>query len=237
MIAQGSRAIGECFKQPSDSLTSSDLPGNYTHGNELYTVYKDLFRAVGYNQSLRSLGRRIIQTSHLKEASYIGIHLRGENDWPDEWGSLEEQTLSYTTEIQRFTQQDGNVRTIYVSCGNKTSIEHFRQTVEPLGYSVLDKWTVFETDWPEGLTIVESLPFDQKAVVEYEALVMGKYFLGISLSSMSNMIATQRTIDEPGDFFEKYMTSTDTESANDGRRLEVLGNTHTRLISITGIVW
>lgn len=237
MITHNPRASGECFHQTPNSLTASDLLGNYTYGNELYTVFKDLFRAVGYNQSLRSLGRRIIQTPKLKDASYIGIHLRGENDWPGEWGSLEEQTLSYATEIQGFSQQDGNVRTIYVSCGNRTSIEYFRQAVEPLGYSVIDKWTVFETDWPEGLTIVESLPFDQKAIVEYEALVMGKYFLGISLSSMSNVIATQRTLDEPGDFFESYMASTDTVSANTGRRLEVLGNTHTRLISITGIVW
>lgn len=108
--------------------------------------------------------------------------------------------------------------------------------MKPLGLSVLDKWTVFETDWPEGLTIVESLPFDQKAVVEYEALVNGKYFLGISLSSMSNSIATQRTLDEPGDFLETYISSADMDSANSGS-LEIRGNTYTRLLSITGIVW
>lgn len=91
----------------------------------------------------------------------MGVHLRGENVWPDEWGLLEEQTISYVSEIQRLEKDNGDVRTIYVSCGNRTSIQYFPQAVEPLGYSVLNMWTVFETSWPEGLAIVEALPFDE----------------------------------------------------------------------------
>lgn len=200
-------------------------------------MYKDLFRAVGYNESLRALGRRIIQSPQLKDASYVGVHLRGENDWPEQWGSLEEQTQSYTNELQRLGEQDGNVTTVYVSCGNKTSIQYFRQAIEPLGYVVLDKWTVFETDWPEGLAIVESLPFDEKAVVEYETLVAGNYFLGISLSSMSVVVATERTLNEAGNFVENYIDSANQNLDNEGRRLQIRGDNHTRLLCISGIIW
>lgn len=203
----------------------------------MYTVYKDLFRAVGYNETLLELGERIIQSPGLKETSYIGVHLRVENDWPEEWGSLDEQTNWYANEIKRLAEQDKDISTIYVSCGNRSSIQHFRRVMEPLGYTVLDKWTVFETDWPEGLAIVESLPFDQKAVVEYGTLVNGNYFLGIRLSSMSVVIATERTLDEPGDFLETYVDSADADLGYKGRRLEIRGNNYTRLLCISGIVW
>ncbi|KAJ4393095.1 hypothetical protein N0V93_002302 [Gnomoniopsis smithogilvyi] len=210
---------------------------NSTYGDEIYTVYKDLFRAVGYNEDLRALGERVVSSPRLKDTPYIGVHLRGENDWPEEWGSLEEQTALYASEIQQIEEQSGDVRTVYVSCGNRNSIQYFRQAVEPLGYAVLDKWTVFETDWPEGLDVVESLPFDQKAVVEYETLVAGRYFLGIRLSSMSVVIATQRTLAEPGDFLETYVDNIDLDLENKTRRLEVRGNKYTRLLSISGIAW
>lgn len=226
--------------QFGDTYTAWD----YKRSKEQTTIFKDLFQTVEFSPTLRTLGQRIIAQQPLRDASYIGVHLRGENDWPAEWGSLEEQTRLYAGDIETLRLRDearglDPVRNIYVSCGNRTSIQYFRERVEPLGYIVFDKWTLLETaaqqDWPEGLETVEALSFDEKAIVEYEPLVRGRYFLGISYSSMSFVIATARTLREPGDFIEVFI-----EGGGDGIGgkeeekgiTEVRGNEHTRLIYV-----
>lgn len=219
------------------------LAWDYKRSEEQTTIFKDLFQTVRFSPALRALGQRITAQQPLRDASYIGVHLRGENDWPAEWGSLEEQTRLYAGDVETLRLRDEArgllpVRTIYVSCGNRTSIQYFRERIESLGYSVLDKWTLLETNvqdgWPEGLATVEALSFDEKAIVEYEPLVRSRYFLGISYSSMSFVIATARTLREPGDFMEVFI-----EGGGDGLGgteekgiTEVRGNEHTRLIYV-----
>lgn len=201
----------------------------------MYTIFKELFQAIDYNPDLLALGHRITQIPQLR-SPYVGVHLRAEADWPAGWGSLEEQTQMYAAELVRLRESDRTgSSTVYVSCGNRTAVQHFRRAVAPLGFLVLDKWVAFEQDWPEGVELVETLPFDQKAVVEYVPLVEAKYFLGLRLSSMSVVIAQARTLDEPGDFFEKHVDSNVSAAESSGRTLEVRGNENTRLLVISGI--
>lgn len=160
--------------------------------------------------------------------------MRAENDWPAKWGSLEEQTEAYAAELRRLRARHGDLRTVYVSCGNRTAIQYFREVVEPIGFSVLDKWAILEKHWPEGLEKVEALPFDQKAIVEYAPLMEGKFFFGLRSSSMSVVIAQARTLEEEGDFFEKHVDKDTTEVAPSVRTLEVRGNEHTRFLVIRG---
>lgn len=227
------------------SLQNFDI-GNYTVGGEIYTVFKELFRAVDYNPDLLALGHRITQTPQLRNNPYVGVHLRAEADWPASWGSLDEQTQMYAAELVRLRESDRAaaaatattmLSTVYVSCGNRTAIEQFRRVVAPMGFLVLDKWVLLEEDGPEGVGLVETLPFDQKAVVEYVPLVEGKYFLGLRLSSMSVIIAQSRTLEEPGDFFETFVDGGTVLAAepSGGRMLEVRGNENTRLLVISGI--
>lgn len=220
-------------------LTTDREPlGNYTPGGEIYTIFKDLFRAVDYNPDLLALGRRITESTHLRGAPYAGVHLRAEADWPASWGSLEEQTRMYAAELQRLRGREepgGRLRAVYLSCGNRSAIQRFREAVEPLGFSVLDKWTVFEEDWPEGLRAVEALSFDQKAVVEFVPLTQARYFLGLRLSSMSVVVAQSRTLDEEGDFFENHVDGAGSEADSGGRTLAMRGNENTRLLAIGGI--
>lgn len=198
-------------------------------------MFKDLFRAIDYNPDLLALGRRITASPPLRHTPYVGVHLRASNDWPAEWGTLEEQTRAYAAELRRLRARDGDLRTVFVSCGNRSAVQYFRETVGPSGFAVLDKWAVLGEHWPEGLETVEALAFDQKAVVEYAPLLEGKYFLGLRLSSMSVIVAQARTLDEEGDFFENYFDENNTETRPAGRTLEVRGNENTRLLVISGI--
>lgn len=227
-----------------DTYTAWD----YRRSDEQTTVFKNLFQTVDFSPELRALGRRTIaQHRQFREEPYIGVHLRGENDWPAAWGSLEAQTRLYVGDIETLRLRDeargsAPVRNVYVSCGNRTSIQYFRSSIEPLGYAVFDKWSLLEGagDWPGGLETVEALSFDEKAIVEYEPLVSSRYFLGISYSSMSFVVATARTLREPGDFMDVWVVGAASGSGGEagGRGeeekgiTEVRGNEHTRLIYV-----
>ncbi len=76
----------------------------------------------------------------------------------------------------------------------------FREKLEPLGYTVVDK-SIILADQPEIVTQLEALYFDQKAIVEYQALVEAKFWMGLSMSSMSSLVAYARTVDQQQDFF------------------------------------
>jgi hypothetical protein len=133
------------------------------------------------------------------------VHLRGEKDWPEEFGSGEDQMRLYQQEIERINDiESNNIKIIYVSSGDADVIETFREALTPLGYTVHDKWTLFAKD-QDMLGKIKSLPFDQKAIVEYETLVRSKYFLGPAMSSMSSLIAYERTINEKEDIFTTHI--------------------------------
>lgn len=261
---------------------------DYRRSAEQTRLFKDLFQTVSFSPRLLALGRRLLalsapslslsprpQESGTPPPSYVGVHLRGEDDWPAEWGSLEDQARLYGGALEHLRRRDEGrgvppARTLYVSCGNRSAIQYFRERVGPLGYDVFDKWSLLEAPVSEKgekttdsfapstssssssprydgnnnhrkehddeearaslLATIEALSFDEKAVVEYEPLVRGRYFLGISYSSMSSVVATARTLGEPGDFFDDYITNGGGE-AEKGIK-EVRGNEHTGLIYV-----
>jgi hypothetical protein len=76
----------------------------------------------------------------------------------------------------------------------------------PLGFEVVDKNSLLRgIENIATLAAVEGLGFDQKGIVEYETLVHSTFFLGIVMSTMSSLIAYERTIDDTSDFFETYI--------------------------------
>lgn len=111
----------------------------------------------------------------------------------------------YKEEIELLRDTGPNhIKVVYVSCGDEEVIKIFRQILAPLGYIVHDKWTLL-ADNEEMLDLVDNLPFDEKAIVEYETLVHSKYFLGPAMSSMSSLIAYERTLDEEKDIFTTHI--------------------------------
>ncbi|KAH8680508.1 hypothetical protein BX600DRAFT_444567 [Xylariales sp. PMI_506] len=129
------------------------------------------------------------------------------------------------------------VHMVYVSCGDRNAIQTFREMLEPLNYTVHDKWTLLE-DQPESLDRIEAMGFDEKGVVEYEVMVRAPYWMGISMSSMSSLIAYARTVDEPEDFFEKHIYPDSIRSGINriyAENMVVRGNKHTKLLVVSGV--
>ena len=133
------------------------------------------------------------------------VHLRGENDWPDKFGSSADQMRLYKEDIGVIRKAKSiDLKTVYVSCGDQKVIETFRQLLAPLGYTVHDKWSLLADD-EETLELVNRLPFDQKGIVEYETLVHSKYFFGPAMSSMSALIAYERSLNDEEDVFTSHI--------------------------------
>lgn len=111
----------------------------------------------------------------------------------------------YRQEIERIqSSTPKDIKTVYVRSGDADVIETFRETLNPLGYTVHDKWKLLADD-QELLDQVNNLPFDHKAIVEYETLVHSKYLLGPAMSSMSSLVAYERTIDGKEDIFTTHI--------------------------------
>jgi hypothetical protein len=206
---------------------------NYQAADELSTIRKALFKVLRFNEELLELSSQVLKSKELHEGAFIGVHLRGENDWPGGFGAIEDQMRTYTAEIRDIK----DIKTVYVSCGDSTAIQRFRDILVPYGYIVHDKWTLL-TDLKETLNKVESLSFDQKGIVEYQVLVEARFFLGVIMSSMSSLIAFARTVDEPEDLFETYIFPNSSKSGlNRGyeQPLTLKGSWNTKLMVVNGV--
>lgn len=87
------------------------------------TIRKALFKVIKFNQDLLDISSKIGQHPKLNNGAYIGVHLRGEADWPHEFGPVEDQMRLYTAEIQRIQKTVSyNIKTIYVSVSGAKSL-------------------------------------------------------------------------------------------------------------------
>jgi len=142
---------------------------NYHTAGETFTIKKALFQVVNYNEALLDISSQILKSPQLKLGEFIGVHLRGEKDWPDNFGDKNLQMDLYVNEIARMQEMrilSQQIRTIYVSCGDPESVQSFRDRLQPLGYTVVDKWTLL-SEQPDIVAKLNSLAFDQKGIVEY----------------------------------------------------------------------
>jgi hypothetical protein len=108
----------------------------------------------------------------------------------------------------------------------------------PLGFEVIDKISLLQGRENGGvLAAIESMDFDQRGIVEYETLVRSTFFLGIVMSTMSSLIAYERTVDsEKEDFFETHIFN-DSWKIGINRNYPAMamkGNRHTRLMVVSG---
>ena len=210
---------------------------NYRDSNELQTTRKALFKTITFRQSLLDKSRSISKNEKLLGGNFIGIHLRGENDWPASFGSADDQMRLYSEEVQKmYAANDESTRVVYVSSGDQTATQRFRQILQPLGYTVHDKWTLL-ADSPTELAELDALSFDEKGIVEYNALVEAKVFIGVIMSSMSSLVAYARTVNEEPDFFDTHVFpgSSKVGLQRTYDAMSIKGNSHTKLLVVNGV--
>ncbi|RDW63529.1 hypothetical protein BP6252_11074 [Coleophoma cylindrospora] len=214
---------------------------NYRKSKELSTIRKSLFRTIEYNPKLLAIGEELQKSPQLKNG-YIGIHLRGEVDWPAAFGGLQVQLQLYSTELVRIAAQNiqnpNFHKTVFVSCGSEEAIRVFREKIEPFGFEVHSKISLLRALDPDKATAVEALNFDSRAIVEYAVLVKADYFLGLIMSTFSSVIAFARTLSMEEDFFEDYVFPGSVRQPNSIQRhytvSEMKGDNKTMLLVVNG---
>ncbi|TGO08309.1 hypothetical protein BTUL_0215g00120 [Botrytis tulipae] len=178
---------------------------NYTYDSE-QALQKELFRTLKYNRKLLDIGSRLRYSPELRDG-YIGIHFRGESDWPQSFGSREDQMNFFTREIELASTAQGaaeGIKTIYMSCGDDAAISAFREPLSALGYRVYDKWNLASSLSDPSL-ILDEMEFDIIAIIDYAVLVEAAIFLGVWMSTFSQTIAYARTVELEEDYWETYV--------------------------------
>jgi hypothetical protein len=93
----------------------SYIAWNYRASDEMMTIRKGLFKVLRFNEELYNIGNQISKSPELKDG-FIGVHLRGEADWPPNFGSADLQMSNYAKEIERIQRQHSYpLNTVYVS--------------------------------------------------------------------------------------------------------------------------
>ncbi|KAG8166254.1 hypothetical protein KVR01_004806 [Diaporthe batatas] len=185
----------------------SFLGWNYRGSDEMDTIRKELHLSLPFRAQLLGLGDTIARRPQLGGGAFIGVHLRGESDWPSDRSSPDQQMAAFEEEMLRIRGMgpDGEgVSAVYVSSGDQQAIQNFRERLEPLNFTVHDKWTILK-DEPKMLSLVNEMDFDSMGVIDYQALVRAEFFIGVLMSTMSAYIAYTRTANHEEDFFDKYI--------------------------------
>lgn len=214
------------------------LGWNYAASGEMGAMRQDLFRVFNYNRSVRQLGLDMVNSKELKGGAYFGVHLRGEKDWPANRATGDEQMVHYfhhILETARKMPEAKEMKTVYVSCGDRAVVDKFRELLTPRGYTVYDKWS-FEEAYPAQYAEVDRLDFDAKGIVEYEVMLNSRFFVGNSMSSLSLLVTYARTLNDEKDFFEEYVNpdSERWDMHREYRYRVVKGNGHTSLFLVSG---
>ncbi|POS77678.1 hypothetical protein DHEL01_v203933 [Diaporthe helianthi] len=185
------------------------LGWNYRSSNEMDTIRKELHLSLPFRAQPLELGDTIARSPLLRGGAFIGVHLRVESDWPTDRSSPDQQMAAFEADILRMrardlSQDSAALSAVYVSWGDQQAIQGFRERLEPLNFTVHDKWTVLAGQ-PKMLSLVNEMDFDSMGIVDFEALVRAQFFIGVLSSTMSDYIAYTRTTDDEEDFFDTYI--------------------------------
>ena len=158
-------------------------------------------RILQFNEESRRLAGSVLwnmRTKHqlpikpwdVQHNGYLGAHLRVAEDAVEAgWASYEEQSnwhWQYATEMR--------LKTVYVTSESEPS-KRFKEDGLSRSFNVASKDDLLDASELEEL---ESMSWDQRALVDYQVLLRSQVFGGIDTSSFSWNIALRRHVLVPG---------------------------------------
>lgn len=133
-----------------------------------------------------------------REGKFLGVHLRSEIDAEKFWPTYAEQREAYL----RKAAEKNLTSVAYVACGDAGQIARFgRDAQAQLGMTVVSKTDVLAG---ADLAELESLTWDQQAIVDFIVLAGSDYFVGNSRSSFSIFLAQRRHLQTDGLYTRQY---------------------------------
>ncbi|ETS87196.1 hypothetical protein PFICI_01024 [Pestalotiopsis fici W106-1] len=119
--------------------------------------------------------------------SFLGVHLRTEEDALKEWPSFDMQAEGYMSEAIRQGYRGGLA---YLASGSETESHKFKDRARSAAQ--IDVRTKFHLLQGLDLMKLKELTWDQQAVIDFIVLLAADYFVGVSPSSFSINVALKR---------------------------------------------
>jgi hypothetical protein len=169
----------------------------YKDGPEFVTTFGGLLK---FQKDILELGKRTVSAMELLATSgaggskqFAGFHLRTENDALSRWPDFDIQSSAY---IQRAAGL--GVRAAYLATGNATEADRFKTTaMSQERIQVVTKHDLL-AGTRDGLQQLDSLSWDQQALVDFIVLLKSTYFMGVNPSSFSINVAGKRHLQREG---------------------------------------
>ncbi|KAK6864574.1 hypothetical protein PG995_001102 [Apiospora arundinis] len=118
---------------------------------------------------------------------FLGVHLRTESDALAKWPSYDLQVDGYMAAAESLGYRDS---VAYLATGNQTEASKFAEAAASrLGITVRTKESLLQG---KDLEALQSLSWDQQALVDFVVLLNANYFVGVSPSSFSINVALKR---------------------------------------------
>lgn len=119
-------------------------------------------------------------------SGYMGVHLRLEADVGEVWATYDAQLAHVQAQLEHSSSD-----TVYIACGDRNAIARLSRNLTSTDESitVLSKWDVLS---PAAARLLGEMAFDQRAWVDLLVLVRANYFVGVGMSSFSNLISLSR---------------------------------------------
>lgn len=144
-------------------------------------------------------------------SGFLGVHLRTETDALGTWPSFEEQSTAYLSKASALSPPP---KCAYLATGNATEAARFASLAQSQqALHVVTKRDLLSKT-PDLLEQLNSLSWDQQAVVDFIVLLRAEHFLGVSPSSFSMNVALKRHLKGDGLYARPWKVGS---SQGDGR--------------------
>lgn len=170
----------------------------YRDGPEFVASFGGLLR---FRADILELGRQataaIKKRAHGADGTFVGMHLRTENDALKGWPSFEEQSRAYLAKATGLSP--GRPKYAYLATGNATEAGKLTSLALAEELIVLTKQDLLAEADNEALKrALDELSWDQQALVDFVVLLQAESFVGVSPSSFSINVALKRHLKTEG---------------------------------------
>ncbi|KAI5862058.1 hypothetical protein GGS23DRAFT_574328 [Durotheca rogersii] len=178
----------------------------YRDGPEFANTFGGVLR---FNGQLLRLGKIALENMRAfaaangaKDGRFLGVHLRTESDALGFWPTYSTQTDAY---LKQATKR--GFEAAYIATGDSLEAQNFAgAAIELAQMRVVSKMELLKG---EDLEELESLSWDQQALVDFIVLLGSDFFVGTMPSSFSIYMAMKRHLRTGGLYTRPYKTGTE----------------------------
>ena len=167
--------------------TSYDDPGFTKNFGRILRIREDirLLAASGLYNMQKRFNLNLDPRNGIKRDSFIGVHLRTEKDVAGIFPPYETQAAYYLNYLAQ-----NQIPLVYLATGaTEDNVTAFAERAKDFGAATVLKRDIFD---PPELALLDTLSWDQRALIDYEIMLRAGLITGTSESSFAWNLAMRR---------------------------------------------